>query len=81
MTRINSIIFSLHNHKHSIHIPEDSLIEACFKHAPMVRARTRKGSLFTLSLQNFAFPYSFSTAVLIDSTLDTKSKTIKEILG
>jgi hypothetical protein len=67
MTRINSIIFSLHNYKRSVHITEDWLIEACFKHAPFVRTRCRKGSLFTLSLQNFAFPYSFSTAVLIDS--------------
>jgi hypothetical protein len=41
----------------------------------MLRRPTGKGSLFTFSLQIFAFPYSFASGVVVDSAfLCTKSQ-------
>jgi len=41
----------------------------------MLRSPITKGSLFTFSLQFFAFPYSFASGVMVDSAiLCTKSQ-------
>src|SRR5215204_7196669 len=55
----------------------------CLQSLGLLRRPNLKGSLFTFSLQIFAFPYSFPAGVLVDSpaSLVRNYKYLKEILN